>query len=377
MKRLLAILLLSLLALAGAQELRVGIVLPFSSQTGPEFSRVVSGVERSIGLQASQVLRSVSLLQRDDGGSPAGAAALVRELVQSDDVHVIICCADAATAEAVLPVARELQVLTLSLAAAPDLQAGGTMLTLEPDLLTSMRALTLGARRHAGDLSLLTLAGAYGDRVEAAFRDGALEAGLPVMRVVRFEAGANPLTPEALLAATSQAEAIVVWANGADSREAVRSLRARGWEGPIILDYLQAAALAGVSGAGELEFAVPPAMITGGLPSGSPNQAAVSAWRVASGAALIGADAGLAGALLYDALQLTRGAYEQALVYGARLDLTSAQVRSAIHDGLVGSGTTPLAAGTYRYSSGTASLAQPSGLTPAAGRNGRFSSLLP
>lgn len=365
----------TLLAAAGAQELRVGVILPLTGQHGTEFEQVLTGVRRSINLQSSPVLRNVELIPRDDGGSPARAATLVRELITNDDVHIIVCCSDERTAAAVRPVAEELQVLTLSLASTPDLRNDGMMQTLEPDLLTSMRAIALGARRHEGDLALLTADDDWGDRVAGAFRDGALEAGLPVMRVVQFRSGTAPLTPEALLAATSQAEAIVVWADETDSREAVRSLRARGWTGPIILDYLQAASLASTSGLGELEFAVPPALITGGLPASSFNQPAVSAWRVASGAALLGADTSLQGALLYDALQLSLAAYEQALVYGASLSLSSAQIRSALHDGLVGSGTNALAAGTYRYSPTTASLAQPAGLVFASGRNGRFASL--
>lgn len=374
-KRIFVILLMTLLAAAGAQELRVGVILPMTGQHAGEFEQLLTGVRRSINLQSSPALRNVELMARDDGGSPARAATLLRELVVNDDVHVIVCCTDEQTAAAVRPVADELQVLTLSLAGTHDLPANGMMQTLEPGLLASMRAVGLGARRHEGDLALLTTEGDRGDDVAEAFRAGALEAGLPVMRIVRFRSGSSPLTPEALLAATSQAEAIVVWANESDSREAVRSLRARGWTGPIILDYLQAAALASTAGLGELEFAVPPALITGGLPASSFNQPAVTAWRVASGAALIGGDATLAGALLYDALQLAIASYEQALVYGASLSLNSAQIRSALHDGLVGSGTSALAAGSYRYTSTSASLAQPAGLVFASGRNGRFASL--
>lgn len=375
MKRILVIVLMTLLTAAGAQELRVGVILPLTGEHGAEFQQVLTGVRRSINLQSSPALRNVELITRDDAGSPARAATLLRELVTNEDVHVIVCCSDERTAAAVQPVAAELQVLTLSFVSAGDLPANGMMQTLEPDPLASMRAIALGARRHEGDLALLTTDDDRGDEVADAFRAGALEAGLPVMRVVQFRAGTSPLTPEALLAATSQAEAIVVWANENDSREAVRSLRVRGWTGPIILDYLQATALAGTSGLGELEFAVPPALITGGLPASSFNQQAVSAWRVASGAALTGSDASLQGALLYDALQLGLAAYEQALVYGANLSLSNAQIRSALHDGLVGSGTNALAAGSYRYTSASASLAQPAGLIFASGRNGRFASL--
>ncbi len=375
MKRLLTLLLFALTFTATAQELRIGVVLPFSGSSGTEWQQVISGVERSIRLHPSPVMRNVEIFSVDDGGSPATAAATARQLLQSEDIHILICCTDDATARALQPVADELQLLTLSLATAPELPGNSMLKSLQPSPLSRMRALALGARRHQGDLSLLAAAGPDAEAVEYAFRAGAIEAGMPVMRVVTFASGTAPLTPEALLVATSQAEAIVVWADEADSREAVRSLRARGWTGPILLDYLQAGALAAQAGIGPLEFVVPPAVVTGGLPTGSGNQAAVSAWRVASGAALSGSASSLDGALLYDALQLSQQAFEQALVYGASLQLSSPQVRSALYDGLVGSGTSELAAGTYRYSAADAHLAQPAGLIYSSGVGGRFSAL--
>ena len=375
MKRLHSLLLLMLLMTAGAQELRIGVILPFTSKSGNEWRQVITGVERSINLHASPVMRNVRIITADDGGSPARAVSLARQLVRDNDVHVLICCSDPATTAALQPVADELQVLTLSLSGAPDLPGSSQLKSLQPSVLSSMRALALGARRHEGDLTLMVSEGPEAEEIEAAFRAGALEAGMPVMRVVTFRSGSRPLTPEALLAATSQAEAIVVWANEADSREAVRSLRARGWTGPVLLDYGQAASLARETGTGPLEFVVPPAAVTGGLPGGSGNQTAVSAWRVASGAALLGTQTTVEGALLWDALQLAQRAFEQALVYGASLQLSDAQVRSALYDGLVGSGTNELAAGTYRYSPSSAYLSQPAGLVPAAGTGGRFSAL--
>lgn len=375
MKRVLSLLLFTVFLTASAQELRIGVILPFSGAQGAEWQQVISGVERSIRLHTSPVMRNVDIITADDGGSPQRAVALARELVEADSIHVLVCCSDEATTAALQPLADQLQLLTLSLSSADGLPAGSRLKSLQPSVLSSMRALALGARRHGGDLSLMSASGPGAEDIEFAFRAGAIEAGLPVMRVVTFASGSAPLTPEALLAATSQAEAIVVWANEADSREAVRSLRARGWTGPVLLDWAQAAGLASVSSLGPLEFAVPPAAVSGGLPAGSGNQLALSAWRVASGAALTGTRASVSGALLYDALQLSLRAFEQALVYGASLELSDAQVRSALYDGLVGSGTSELAAGTYRYSAASPHLAQPSGLIYSSGVGGRFPAL--
>src|SRR5690625_1104467 len=186
MKRLHSLLLLMLLMTAGAQELRIGVILPFTSKSGNEWRQVITGVERSINLHASPVMRNVRIITADDGGSPARAVSLARQLVRDNDVHVLICCSDPATTAALQPVAGELQVLTLSLSRAPDLPGSSQLKSVQPIVLSSLRAQGLGACSHEGELTLMVCVGPEAEEIEAACRAGALEASMPVMRVVTF-----------------------------------------------------------------------------------------------------------------------------------------------------------------------------------------------
>lgn len=373
MKRFL--LLVFFLAAAGsvsAQDLTVGVILPFSTAEGAAFEQVLSGMQRNVRLHSSPALGDLTVLERDDRGSPERAAELALELLTEQDVHALVCCRDSRTAAAVAEAVAAEHVPVLSLAGAGSLEAGSTVLALEADVLGSMRALTSAARQHDGGISLLTTDDATGEAAEQAFRDGALEAGLPVLRVVQFRAGASPLTPEALLAATSQAAVIVVWADEADTQEAVRALAARGWDGPVLVRHEWAASLTTRAGPLQLGTVVPPALLSGTTSAPEANRPALTAWRSAAGAVLSGERAGLGSARLYDALSLLLAAHEQAFVYSAGRELNTGQLRSALYDGLAGAGTIPSAAGTYRLSPRSWSLALPEGLLPATVRGGRF-----
>lgn len=358
---------------AAAQELRIGVVVSRTGSAaagGAEQQAAVDGVARRILLNPAAALRNVTLIVRDDGNDPARALAAVTELVEQEAVHAIVCCTSPEAASRIAAYVDTQRVLTISPAAVPSGQR--MLLTLQPTELTRFRALGLAARSLGGGLGLLTVDGPQGDDYEAAFRAGALEAGVPVTRVVQFSLGSRPLTPEALLVATSAPAAVVLWAGVTDTRSALDALDARGWAGPVILPYPEAAALAQDFGVGELHFVVPPVMVTGSLPDGYANQPEVSSYRVAASPGLQGGSStGLAGALVYDALNLLLAAHEQALAYGVSPASTE-HYRQALFDGLVSSGSRPLAAGTYRFDGVNPSLALPSGLVPAVGRGGRF-----
>lgn len=372
MKRFLLLLLAVFAGTVSAEGLKIGLVLPFSSPEGAALQQLLSGLQRTIRLQPSPALRDLTFIERDDRGSPERSAALARELIADEGVHALICCLGSRSAEAVAPVAVEHGVLTLSLAGSSSLAPDTVLLSLEPDVLTGMRALTLAAAAHQGDVSLLTTNDSAGKEAEEAFRAGALEAGTPVMRVVQFRPGSRPLTPEALLAAASGAEAIIVWAEETDTQEALRALAARGWDGPVLIRHEWAAAAGRPPGAMTPETVVPPALFTGSPSIPAANQAAVAAWRATGAAGLTGTERSLPGALLNDAVRLVLAAFEQAYVYSSSLDLSTQQLRSALYDGLAGAGTQPLAAGTYRLSGRSWSLALPEGLIPASAGSGRF-----
>mgnify|MGYP001226700211 CR=1 FL=1 len=369
---LLCLLIVTLLAPAAAQELRIGVVIP---QASAEAQAATEAFVRRLTLSPSPALRGIEVLVRRTAAGAEAAMTAAVELVTEQGVHALVCCTEESASAAVVQLAETEQVLVMSpRGRADDAEAPRLAVTLSPSQLSVFRAIAIGASHQGGGIGMLVPDGPTGDAAEEALRAGALEAGIAVTRVEQFAAGTSPLTPEALLVATSLPSSVVVWANGYDSRNAVDALRARGFDGPVWLRYPEAAGLADGFPVGQLQFVVPPVLLATGGGADPRNHAAVSSYRAAASGGLVGGGTGLEGALVHDALSLVLAAFEQALAYGVSPQNT-AQFRQAVADGLLSAGTVPLAAGTYRFDGERGALAQPAGLIPASGRGGRFVNL--
>ncbi len=369
---LISILISILLAPAAAQELRIGVVIP---QASTQAQAAADAFTRRLSLSTSPALRGVEVLVRHTAGGAQAAMTAAIELVSEQGVHALVCCTEEAASAAVAQLAESEQVLVISPRGRPDeAEAPRLAVTLTPSELSVFRAITLAASQDGSAIGMLIADGPDGEAAEEALRAGALEAGIAVTRVEQFAAGTAPLTPEALLVATSLPSSVVVWANEADSENAVHALRARGFDGPVWLRYPEAAGLADGFPVGQLQFVVPPVLLATGAGTDPRNHAAVSSYRAAAGGGLAGGGTGLEGALVHDALSLVLAAFEQALAYGVSPQNT-AQFRQAVADGLISAGSVPLAAGTYRFDGERSALAQPSGLVAASGRGSRFVNL--
>src|SRR5699024_7989584 len=75
MKRFLLLLLAVFAGTVSAEGLRIGVVLPFSSPEGAALQQLLTGLQRTIRLQASPALRDLTFIERDDRGSPERSAA--------------------------------------------------------------------------------------------------------------------------------------------------------------------------------------------------------------------------------------------------------------------------------------------------------------
>ncbi len=365
LRSLILLIILCLLPAAFAQNMRIGVVIPAGATEAAVYRAAVDGASRRIALNPVASMRQVQLLVRE-AGSPAATVTAVTQLIDVDEVHAVVCCSSQAAADQAAAVAATRNVLLISPAQLDD--PPSMALTLQPSELTRQRALALAA---GGDIGLLTTGDAFGAEVTRSLEAGTLEAGTRLTRTETFHSGTRILTPEALLVATSTPATIAVMTLlPADARSAITALRARGYDGEVWLPWPEAASLSSDTSLGRLRYLVPPVAITGTLPGGSPNQQAVSNFRVYSGTG--STDAG--AALYVDAIQLLLAAHEQALAYGVST-LSIPQYRLALADGLTSTGTQPLAAGTYAWDGRTASLARPSGLIPAMATGGRFTPL--
>jgi branched-chain amino acid transport system substrate-binding protein len=372
---LLALLFLAWPGSAAAQGLRIGVV---ASQTGAAAAAgaqqlaAVRSFERQLRSSISPEFRAVSFVIRDDASDARRALQLAQELVTDEEVHALICCTTGAAAAQVAPFAEAQRVLTISPAQPARLLPVQQMLLVLPaDTLTQMRAAALDVRRFGQRVALLTLDSAFGTEAAEALNAGALEAGLHLTRSEVFPTGRRPLTPEALLVAASQPDAVVVWAPGADGTAAVKALRERGYTGPVYLDYTQLDSIRSAPPSGELRFMVPPAAVTGPFDPDDANYAALAEYRRNSGSTLLHSDASVDGALMFDAVQLILKAFEQALAYQVDPAATK-QFRQALWDGLIGSGRADLAAGSYRFDGRNPQISIASGLSGVTLQAGRL-----
>lgn len=299
-----------------------------------------------------------------DAGTPARAIRAAQDAIE-EGAHALVCCSTAAATTQVAPVAAVAGVPLLSPTAGGVDDAAGWQFVLAPDEATHLQAIVRDAyARGLNRLGMMTLEGPFGDTAVERLRSFL---GVPELQLVgeaRYPADATVLTPEALWVATREPGAIVVWGLRDDSAVAVQGLRARGWDGPV---YLRAALLDPLAGglasglSGEVRIPVSPASLPSTVDQGDP----AASWLIDArdlGDGRLESRPYLAdGAIVHDALELARRAFEQAASYGVDpSDLRG--FRLALRDALVTLPETTLAAGTYDLTMDTTQAALAQGL---------------
>lgn len=368
------LLLLALLLAAsavGQGALRIGVVLPGRESTGSSnWNELLAARawERSIAKGASGV--TVELSFRDGGTTPANTVSAIRQLLDQEQVHGVVCCVTPASAAAAAPFATTLPILTLARPNPTGPDGGPLIMAAGP--LAQARAMALDARLYGDGVGLMTLDNGYGREAAAAVVAGLLEAGLPLTQAETYSPGADVLTPEALLVAASEPAAVIVWGLPLDSATAIDGLRARGYDGPIYVPWRVASDFPGGlrnPRLREARIAAPPSELAAALPPEHPNAAPVQRYqRILAEAYGVYAST-YEGALAVDALQLLVNGGELALVYGVDPTATE-RFRQALLDALIALGPVPGAAGSYDYDGRNRELALARGLviaTPGAG----------
>lgn len=339
-------------AAAAADPIKVGVVI---SRSG---AAATAGASQALAVSAWQaVIRGrggvfgvgVQVEIHDDASTAAQAAAAVRTLIESG-AHAIICCTTTAGARAAAPLAQTAGVLMLSpaqldtfgLEAVPRTEAAArwvySLTASDSDALAGVVSHVLSSGK--GTLGLMTLDNEFGDRAELLLDSLAGYAGMRLVDTVRYSPSESELRPEALLLASRQPGAIVVWGLREDLSVAVGALRRRGYEGPI---YARSALLAagmqppawGVLAG--VRFSLSPAAVADTL---LPTQTCAA--DVASFDARLAESFGGVADLTYaagymDALALLESALEQVVALQIPLDRVPV-VRQALRDGVVGLG---------------------------------------
>ncbi|HEX7003491.1 MAG TPA: ABC transporter substrate-binding protein [Trueperaceae bacterium] len=353
---------------AAQTPLRIGVVLPYQdTATSANWNEYLAARawERDVADQAAGL--PVELFYRDGGTTPANTLPAIRELVEQEDVHAVVCCVTAVSAGSAAAMAARLPILSL------EEPLGGSEdgpLVMVPGRLTVALAMAQDARRFGRGVGLMTLDNGFGREIVDAVVAALAETGLPLSRAEQYPPGADVLTPEALLVAASEPSAVIVWGLPDDSATAIRGLRARGYEGPVYLPWSLANEFPGGvrnSLLREALLATPPVVLAEELPPGSPNHEALERLREVLARAYGVYGPTLEGALAFDALELLLSAAELATVYGVS-PADTASFRQAVSDALVAMGPVDGAAGSYDYDGEDPDLTIPRGVviaTPA------------
>ncbi len=315
----------------------------------------------------------VAVRALDDAGSPARAADLARELA-ADGAWAVVCCTTSAATAAVADVAEEQGLLHLALAdPAPGsfgvAEVGYWSFGLWPtetDALSAIVADALTSGRHTA--ALFTTDDELGDSAKETLDALLGYAGMRLVHAERFGAGADELRPEALLVATSQPGAVVVWASGPDTATAVRALRARGYEGIV---YARSVLFApgGQRPPGAVfdgvRFALPPAFAADDLPEVYACGAAVASVAERTSQLYGGVTDLPAAAGVVDALDLLAASVEQLFMLQLPLESPLAVLRQALRDAAVGLGPRCGASGVVDLQEGRRSAVVPGSLVAA------------
>lgn len=365
-----------------APEVLVGVIASLTGEArgaGASEALAAEGWENSADAAGGVFGLRVDVRVVNDGGSATRAVELASELAE-DGALVVVCCTTPAASAAVAQAAESLGLLHLAVSgtAGAEFDAAGNqywsfgLWPSETDQLSALVADALTSGR--GSVALMTSDDAFGDRAQETLESLLGYAGMRLVHVVRYAAGTRELRPEALVTASRQPGAVVVWGSGPDTQVAVSALRARGYEGIV---YARAALVA--TGPGRrlpaatyegVRFPLPPAY-AGPIP---PTHACAA--EIASATERIdqlygGVPDLPAAALVVDALDLFAAALEQLFLLQLPPDASVPVMRQALRDAAVGLAPRCAAGGLLDLQEGRRSAVTPSSLlAPELSRSG-------
>ena len=215
----------------------VGVILPLQGRLAawgqgqlPAFERLRTRLERE-GLYGIPV--SITIV--DDHSDSRRAASLAEELFRDQEVHMLVCCHDPASTRAVANIAAR-GVISLAFAAIPDIAATSRawMVSLSPDEQRIVQRIVLDIAAQGGQsLALMASQSPMGDDAAAALAQLLVPGGVRLVSTQRYPRDIAVLTPEALLVATQQPSAVLVWDDAETSLRALDALRRRGYSGAV------------------------------------------------------------------------------------------------------------------------------------------------
>jgi branched-chain amino acid transport system substrate-binding protein len=199
---------------AGVVPARVALLLPLSGGTA-DSRAIAEALEKAAEMAVFDAKNSdILLMPRDDGGTPAKAAAAAAKAI-NDGAEIIVGPLFAASVTAVAPVARASHVPVIAFSS--DRSVGGNgvyLLSFQPETEVN-RIISFAVRTGHTRFAAMIPKSAYGEKVEAAFRDSVTRAGANIADVEAFDERPQVVGPPAKAAAQSGADAILIADGGA------------------------------------------------------------------------------------------------------------------------------------------------------------------
>ena len=221
---------------AGAETLHVGVTL---CATGPAASLGVPQ-QKTVALMPKQIAGlAVEYTVLDDGGDSTRGVANMRKLIDEDGADVVIGSSTTPVSMALIDVAAEKQVPLISMGAslrlvAPmDAQRRWVFKVPQSDSLMADAVVEHMARHGVKTIGFIGFNDAYGDGWFTETQRAAKAMGLTLQAPERFARTDTSVTGQVLKIIAAKPDAVLIAASGTPAALPQKTLKERGYKGPI------------------------------------------------------------------------------------------------------------------------------------------------
>jgi branched-chain amino acid transport system substrate-binding protein len=204
---------LRLPGLPDGTPVRVGIILPFTSSSGPTRALAASLLKAAELAMFDAGNRNILLMTADEGNGGAKAADAAQQLL-AQGAEVIVGPLFGASVSAVAPIARDRGVPVLAFSTEKSVAGGGVYLLSFLPQYEVRRVVSYAAANGHRQFAALAPQTAYGDVTKDAFTDAVAAAHGTVVDVERFAPNAGAIAAPAEAVAKSGADAVLIAQGG-------------------------------------------------------------------------------------------------------------------------------------------------------------------
>ena len=329
----------ALAASAAADTIKVGVTI---STTGPAASLGIPQRNSIALLPKSIAGQDVEYIVLDDGADATRAVANARKLLDEEKVDVLVGSSTTPASLAMIPVAAEKHVPMVSLAASAaiispmDANKAWVFKTPQNDSLMAAAIATHMAANGVKSVGFIAFNDAYGDGWLNEFTKAATAAGITLTNSEKFARTDTSVTGQVLKTMAARPQAVLIAGAGTPAALPQKTLRERGFTGPIYQthgiannDFLRV-------GGKDVEGTILPAgpiLVAAQLPESNPSRKValdyVARYEAANGAGSVATF----GAHAFDAMLMIQAAIPAALAKGKP---GSDAFHAGLRDGLEG-----------------------------------------